>query len=92
MKSRMCMSGIAAGLMVLLLMNCSHARQNKDGVCSIVHAAILNVPTQTQQEDVHSPSLTEPSGLEPIRYRLVQDITMPLHIRNAVSAVPDSNA
>ena len=86
------MSGILCGLMVVMLMNLEIPVQNRDGACFIVPAAILNVPTQTQQEDVLLASQTVKYGLVQRKYRSVQDITMPLHTRSAVSAVPESNA
>lgn len=64
----------ATGLMELLLMNSEIPVQNRDGVCSIVHAAILNVPTQTQLVDVHLASVGVLFMSEQTRYRLVQSI------------------
>lgn len=58
------MSGIPCGLMVVMQMNCYSLVQNRDGVCFIVHAVILNVPTQTQLVDVHLASQTVKYGLE----------------------------
>lgn len=48
------MKTITHGLMAAMLMNLLMVVQNRDGVCFIVHAATLNVPTQTLLVDVHS--------------------------------------
>lgn len=87
----MCMKITATGLMEHTVTNLEVAMQNRDGVCVIVPAAILNVLTQTQREDVHSVFSGDLYGLVLKRYRLAQDITMPSRIRNVVSVVPDSN-
>lgn len=42
----------ASGLMAPMLMNLEIPVQNRDGVCFIVPAATLNVPTQTQEVSV----------------------------------------
>lgn len=81
----------AYGLMVVMLMNSATLVQKQDGAVSIVPAVFLTVQTQTPQVDVHSASLGVLFMFGQTRYRLVQDITMPLHTRNAVSAVPESN-
>lgn len=67
----------ATGLMEHTVMNLEVAMQNRDGVCVIVPAATLNVPTQTQQEDVHLVFSGDLYGLVLKKYRLVQNTTMP---------------
>lgn len=85
------MSGIPCGLMVVMQMNCYSLVQNRDGVCFIVHAVILNVPTQTQLVDVHLASQTVKYGLEQKRFRSVPSVPKPLPIRNAGTAALESS-
>lgn len=85
------MSGIPCGLMVVMQMNCYSLVQNRDGVHNIVSAASRIVRTQTQLEDVLLASLMVKYGLVLKKYRLVQDITMLLRTRSAVSVALESS-
>ena len=81
----------ASGLMVVMQMNFKIPVQNRDGVHNIVSAASRIVRTQTQLEDVLLASLMVKYGLVLKKYRLVQDITMLLRTRSAVSVALESS-
>ena len=85
------MNGTLCGLMAAMLMNSEIVVQSRDGVHNIVSAASRIVRTQTQLEDVLLASLMVKYGLVLKKYRLVQDITMLLRTRSAVSVALESS-
>ena len=91
MRSRMCMSGIPCGLMVVMQMNCYSLVQNRDGVHNIVSAASRIVRTQTHREDVRLPFCGVPIMQEQKKYRSVPNVPKPLPIRNANTAALESS-